>query len=356
MRSKKLYWRSTYGIIEVHERLFRQGTHLYRPFSVTAGVQCRGISQPLQRVIADFGADHPFRQIFGKLQEHYGIEMPHETARRMTESHGRQVLASQVLETAWPSDEAGAGCIVVEMDGGMVPIVQSDPTSRDKRKKKTLAWKELKLCVARNLNSPKPVYGGTFLGGVEGAGKQLYHSACQAGLGHQTEVHGVGDGAPWIADQVEQHFGKQGAYLIDFYHLSEYLGEAAKSCSADPTAWLKQQQADLKVNHPAKVLAALWPHLEDAAIPDEKAPVRQAQRYLRNRLHQVNYRDAIEKERPIGSGEIESAHRFVVQARLKKAGAWWAPENIDPMLALRLIRINGQWDAYWDKKASSQAA
>lgn len=110
------------------------------------------------------------------------------------------------------------------------------------------------------------------------------------------------------------------------------------------------------MNRPAKVLEAMWPHFEDVSVPDEKAPVRKAHRYLKNRLSQVNYREAIEKKRPIGSGEIESAHRFVVQERLKKAGAWWAPKNIDPMLALRLIRINGQWAAYWDNKTRGEAA
>ena len=138
--------------------------------------------------------------------------------------------------------------------------------------------------------------------------------------------------------------------------MSEYLGEAAKACSSNPVTWLKQQQAALKVNRPAKVLEALWPYLEAASVSDEKAPVRKARRYLKNRLGQVNYREAIEKKRPIGSGEIESAHRFVVQERLKKAGAWWAPQNIDPMLALRLIRINGQWNAYWQEDSRAKAA
>jgi hypothetical protein len=33
------------------------------------------------------------------------------------------------------------------------------------------------------------------------------------------------------------HFGAQGTYLIDFYHVSEYLAEAAKVCAAhDPDA------------------------------------------------------------------------------------------------------------------------
>ena len=50
---------------------------------------------------------------------------------------------------------------------------------------------------------------------------------------------------------------------------------------------------------------------------------------------------------PIGSGEIESAHRTVGQQRLKRPGARWRVEHTQSMLALRINRINGDWDAYW---------
>ncbi len=43
--------------------------------------------------------------------------------------------------------------MLVEMDGGMVPIVTSAPEAADRRKGKTLNWQELKLCIARELGS-----------------------------------------------------------------------------------------------------------------------------------------------------------------------------------------------------------
>jgi hypothetical protein len=61
----------------------------------------------------------------------------------------------------------------------------------------------------------------------------------------------------------------------------------------------------------------------------------------------LDYKNAIEKGFPIGSGEIESAHRYVIQKRLKLAGAWWKTENIQPMLTLRIVRANGEWNGYW---------
>jgi hypothetical protein len=50
---------------------------------------------------------------------------------------------------------------------------------------------------------------------------------------------------------------------------------------------------------------------------------------------------------PIGSGEIESAHRYVFQNRLKIAGGWWKLENLKKMIALRVLRANAGWADYW---------
>ncbi len=50
---------------------------------------------------------------------------------------------------------------------------------------------------------------------------------------------------------------------------------------------------------------------------------------------------------PIGSGEIESAHRYIPQKRLKIPGATWHPETINPMLALRIIKANDWWSDFW---------
>ena len=55
----------------------------------------------------------------------------------------------------------------------------------------------------------------------------------------------------------------------------------------------------------------------------------------------------LEQGLPSGSGEVESGHRHVIQARLKRPGAWWKEENAEKMLALRVARANREWDSYW---------
>jgi len=78
---------------------------------------------------------------------------------------------------------------------------------------------------------------------------------------------------------------------------------------------------------------------------------------LSRRQNQLDYPSALANDLPIGSGEIESAHRYIVQKRLKLPGAWWCAANADHMLALRLNRANRQWDSYWKqaRKAACRA-
>ena len=61
----------------------------------------------------------------------------------------------------------------------------------------------------------------------------------------------------------------------------------------------------------------------------------------------IHYRKFRSLGLPIGSGEIESAHRYIPQKRLKIPGATWHPFSINPMLALRIIRANDWWSEFW---------
>jgi len=59
---------------------------------------------------------------------------------------------------------------------------------------------------------------------------------------------------------------------------------------------------------------------------------------------------------PVGSGEVESAHKSVPQQRLKLPGACWHPDSLNPMMALRVVRANGWWDDFWDDRTAQLLA
>jgi Uncharacterised protein family (UPF0236) len=321
-----------------------------RPFVRGAKVSPLGCSRPLQRAIVDFAADQPFAQVRRKLEEHYGVEIGESTIQRITFGHAEAMYDAGRAGLDFPQEPGSSKPIVVQIDGGMVPIVEPGRDEKDKRKGKKLSWREAKLSLAHALGSRTPVYAGSIEGGVEAAGRQLLTCAIRAGFGTSSRVHAVGDGAPWIVGQIEEQFGDQGCYLIDFYHVCEYLSEAAAAIASDAAAreaWIETQKEALKAGRLDATLQALAGHCEAPEVGDEQAPVRRCRRYLSSRRAQLDYREALANGLPIGSGEIESAHRYVAQQRLKRPGAWWRVDHAEHMLALRILRINGNWDAYW---------
>lgn len=244
----------------------------FRPFSESVAVSSRSYSRCLQRAVCDFGSDHAFGSVNKKLKEHHGITLPLSSIRIITEHHAQCITnLGDVLGVA---PKLAADIVIAESDGSMVPIVETyvpespAPNKADRRKHKRLFWKEARLSMAHAKGSMTPIFAGT-MDSVAVAGQQLLSCVNAAGATEKTKVHCVGDGARWIANQVEEKFGSNGTYLIDFYHLCEYLSAAAPYCTSGNTdVWLKMQKDALKSNKYSHVLNALRPYLEPSVVEE----------------------------------------------------------------------------------------
>ena len=117
---------------------------------------------------------------------------------------------------------------------------------------------------------------------------------------------------------------------------------------------METQKEALRGGRLDAVLRALAGHCEPPEADDEHAPVRTCHRYLKRSRRPVEPSPG--PGLPIGSGEIESAHRYVAQKRLKLPGAWWCVEHAEYMLALRINRLNGDWKSYWNALAAKPPA
>ena len=352
---KDFHWHTTFGNVAISERTFIINGKLVRPFSNNANVDCRSYSVLLQRRITDFGSDCSFGKAVKKMNEHYGLILPESSIRAITQAHGENLIAiSMNPEQAEPQKSVEQ--IIVQTDGCMLPRVEFDPEKNegDLRKARLLNWKEVRLSLAYEPGMVEPVFEATS-GNPEKVGTQLMTCAQNIGYGEQTNVHGVGDGATWIASQVDQVFGANGSYLIDFYHLCEYLSDASKVYDK-PATWYKEKKEMIKTGKIAIVLKDLLPYIEPPSVKDTDAPVRRCHRYIANRRGQFHYAEAIENNLPIGSGKIESANSYVIQHRMKIPGAWWKLENMDKMLALLTCRKNGKWGNYWEGISTNSAA
>lgn len=315
-----------------------------RPFREGSGVSARGCSRALRRALVDFAADEAFAGAAVKVREHYGIEVPVSRVREVCLHQARTLVAEP---TAVPTlAPRGPEAIVTQADGTMIPVVQFTPPSAqaDARSHRQVRWQEMRLVAAQAQGQTSTHYAATF-GEPAEVGLRWTHVVRQAGWAPATFIHGVGDGAEWIAEQFRQHFGAHGRYTLDLYHVCDYLAAAApEPAVAD---FVASARDSLRDNRSDELIATLAARVEAPDRPDEQAPVRRAHRYLSNRREQLDYQSALARDLPVGSGLIESAHRHVLQARLKLSGAWWKPDNAHAMAQLRVCRANGLWESLW---------
>ena len=342
---------SVFGNIEFEDQRVQEGSKTRRAMSEHLGIE--KYSLHLQRIIVDLGSEDSYELAAKRLKIHHAMSLSATTIRKITNYHGLEIQRRQQPEgTVGEVAVEGQEVITAQADGTMLPILTIKKGSGgDRRKRRECQYNEFRLCAARAKGSMQTCYGVS-QGDVNEAGFVWADVVAKSGWGLNSKIHVVCDGAKWITQQAQANFGKQASVLIDFYHLSEYLAGAAEAIHGSGQKarnWLHTQQKRLKSGNVNKTIEALDAHLENKLRIDADAPVRLAHRYMTNRPDQLNYKQAIEEDLPIGSGLIEGGHRHVLHKRLKLSGAWWKIENATAIAHLRVARANNQEQNYWDE-------
>lgn len=111
--------------------------------------------------------------------------------------------------------------------------------------------------------------------------------------------------------------------------------------------WVEATLARLFLGEGAEVVKGLE-RMEATSAEAEKA-IAGLRGYLEANQQRVDYGRHRRGGYPLGSGAIESAHRFIGQVRLKRSGAWWYVENGNGMLALRCAKYNGTFERVFER-------
>lgn len=191
-------------------------------------------------------------------------------------------------------------------------------------------------------------------GGLEAAFADLFALACMEGWTETTAVRGIADGAVHIRQRMEENFGAGDfRFILDRPHAKEHLsdaGQALETMTGTPAQkWATDAMAKLEAGQADAVVVELEAaHLASGADEDDRDDqLRLEAGYFRRNADAVAYGQYRAAGWSTASSEIESAHRHIVQSRLEIAGAWWDPDHVDDILALRMLKANGWWDEYW---------
>jgi hypothetical protein len=229
--------------------------------------------------------------------------------------------------------------LYVEIDGSMIHTRKDDEP-----------WKEVKLgrlfrdvdCLCPNTEKAYMLdsqYVGHF-----GSGKDF----CKK-LDGFIDAYGelkdrlvfINDGATWIREWISDNY-PLAVSVLDYYHATEYLYEFAEKAFPDAPLekdkWCDNQK-DLLL---ASDVEAVIENISEAKAPEkDKKKIITYYQNNKERMRYQRYRNigcGI-----IGSGAIESAHKTVIQKRMKQSGQRWSINGAKNMLRLRVISMNKQW-------------
>jgi len=290
--------------------------------------------------MTDFGIEESFDKAALRMQEHHGVKIHPKTIHRVTLNHASRAAHMRTEEGCGLRKP---GRLIVEMDGEMVPLVETSGEG-DKRKSRKCLWSELRVGAAQRVNEVEWKYACSFKTPNDLGDRVNDLLRKSFGWKGDTRLYSVGDGAKWITEQLERIAGTMFDYTIDLYHLCEYIAQAASGWATDVGTEINRLREMLKAG---KVTGVIEELKERERNDSKHEGIRKCLQYIENRPGQFRYQKSIQEGLPIGSGKIESTHRHLIQARLKKAGAWWKKDNAAVMAELRVARANNQWHILW---------
>lgn len=171
----------------------------------------------------------------------------------------------------------------------------------------------------------------------------------------------INDGATWIANFIKMNY-PNATDILDFYHASEYLHEFSKVLFSkkvqheERLKWIDKQVLRLlndKVENVIKDIEQMTLNGKTKIIAQQKIIT-----YYKKNQKRMMYQTYRNRGLLIGSGPIESAHRFVLQKRMKQSGQKWTKKGGQAVANLRVCHLNNKWQTvvHLIQKDTSNAA
>lgn len=354
-----------FGPVEVVSvYLHRPGQPGCRPVQKHWGWHGGSRTRAIERALTDFGAEESFGQASQRFREHYGFEVGRTTISKVVHQQAHRGLKyvearlqAAAAELEQPvAERPGAAALLVELDGCEIRTGTLEPAAASQertakrglpRKHRKQAWRDVRVGLVRPLDERTPTYVAKMAPYPEVV-RQLFSAACSRGLTERTQVTAVADGGNGLYEELAAQFSGL-RFILDRPHAKQHLYETAEACGyrdAERHRWVASHMVRLDLGRVDDVLTELAAHKGRG-----KTRVIRLHGYLTRFKSCVDYDDAKRAGLPIGSGEVESAHRTIPQKRMKLPGAWWHPDFVNPMLALRVLRANDWWSDFWQQAA-----
>lgn len=308
----------------------------------------------VQEAVTRLGSRLSYREAQEELERMWGIKISVGSVRGITLRNGmiaNELIDARVeqLEKEAPVPEKEPKQLLMSADGAFIQL-----TSGEWREVKTVAFGEFAAKwdakEKKVMTKTEDVSYFSRAAPADEFGRAALLEWQARGGDNAQRVVSVNDGAVWIQSFIDYHC-PQAIRVLDFAHAKSYIAAIGKAIygaeSETFPVWFAKMSKQLGKEPPQRTLSDLRLLFTQHAQHPLADEMEHALRYLEKRKEMIDYPRYRREQIPIGSGMVESAHKVVMQKRMKQAGMRWADENVNPMLALRMLLCNQRWDPGW---------
>lgn len=300
------------------------------------------VSSAMERRILDFGINDTFESVAERWSIHFPTSISSNLVRRVVDRVGlrcESAHSDESLQRACrPKPVEPAAMLTVATDGSML-------LTREE------SWKEAKVGVvarggfippgeARSRRRVEDARYVAVLGGQLEFKKQLAAALAVERADEVGTVVWLGDGARenWT---LATELCPLAIQVLDVPHAVHWAMACGKAFLGEGHCLLPHWEARihqlLDADSPAVVIAELLECLPFASTDEQFASLDDVVGYYRTNEKRMRYRTFRAMGLPVGSGIVESAHRHVLQVRMKRAGQRWGLVRARRMVRLRAV-------------------
>ena len=297
-----------------------------------------GISPYLQEKLVFLGQFEVYTQASELAQTMLGVAVCPSQIDRLTSHYGAAIEAD-LQEPTLPAQPLPqpTGVVYAQADGAML---LTEEGYKEAKLGRIFAATALKASVVEERGGR--IESSVFVGHLGTAADFGVKLAAQlnAYKARGSDLVFVSDGAIWLGQMMTKSY-PDATLILDIYHAMEHIGQVGKAAlgvGKAASAWFSKQRNLLLDSCLNEVLENIRILAIDLTLRDSVCS------YLASNQYRMDYKSYRERGLLIGSGAIESAHRTVMQRRLKRSGQRWSIRGAQRVLNLRVCCMSNRWE------------
>jgi len=345
------------------------------PWDQEVGLTLKGLTPGAERAASLAGLlTDSFEEAAQKvLPELSGLHLSESTVQRTTEAAGARVGAlleeGKVLggptPWSWHKDAEGKTCAYTSVDAtGVRQQACGGGAAEGRMPYVGMIYNPVPELPKDSPHAPpaKAQMQARYVAGLYSLDELslvMRRQAAQVGMDRAERWIGLTDGGNGLEPFVQKSFPRVEVVILDFWHVSDHLGDLARTLHPHDEEQAKEQKGQWCHLLKHKGGEALIGVLETMPLPERRPALRakhaEVLGYLRNHVTRMDYPTYLAKGWLIGSGSVESACKTVVGQRLKLAGMRWRELGTDNVCHLRALYKSerSQWRLFWQRKITT---